>query len=105
MTMLDFRTLWEQALPFDVYVAASSQHRGLWEGLYRIARLPEWALSAVPAGARRRLLVLAEDWCGDASNTVPVLARLADAVPELELRVLRRGLAVALRAEADWTPL
>jgi Thioredoxin len=90
MTMLDFRTLWEQALPFDAYVAASSQHRGLWEGLYRIARLPEWALSAVPAGTRRRLLVLAEDWCGDASNTVPVLARLADTVPELELRVLRR---------------
>ena len=90
MTMLDFRTLWEQALPFDAYVAASSQHRGLWEGLYRIARLPEWALSAVPAGTRRRLLVLAEDWCGDASNTVPVIARLADAVPELELRVLRR---------------
>lgn len=90
MTMLDFRTLWEQALPFDAYVAAGSQHRGLWEGLYRIARLPEWALSAVPAGTRRRLLVLAEDWCGDASNTVPVLARLADAVPELELRVLRR---------------
>ena len=90
MTMLDFPTLWEQALPFDAYVAAGSQHRGLWEGLYRIARLPEWALSAVPAGTRRRLLVLAEDWCGDASNTVPVLARLADAVPELELRVLRR---------------
>jgi Thioredoxin len=90
MTMLDFRTLWEQALPFDAYVAASSQHKGLWEGLYRIARLPQWALSAIPAGSRRRLLVLAEDWCGDASNTVPVLARLADAVPELELRVLRR---------------
>jgi len=90
MTTLDFRTLWEQALPFDAYVAASSQHRGLWEGLYRIARMPDWALTAVPGGARRRLLVLAEDWCGDASNTVPVIARLADAVPELELRVLRR---------------
>ena len=48
--MLDFRTLWEQALPFDAYVAAGSQHRGLWEGLYRIARLPEWALGALPAG-------------------------------------------------------
>ena len=90
MTMLDFRSLWEQALPFDAYVAASTQHRGLWEGLYRIARLPEWALGAMPAGTRRRLLVLAEDWCGDASNTVPIVARLADASPGLELRVLRR---------------
>jgi hypothetical protein len=90
MTTLDFRSLWDQALPFDAYVAASTQHRGLWEGLYRTARMPEWALGALPAGARRHLLVLAEDWCGDASNTVPVLARLADAVPGLELRVLRR---------------
>ncbi|HKU60148.1 MAG TPA: thioredoxin family protein [Gemmatimonadales bacterium] len=90
MTTFDFRALWDQALPFEAYVAASSQHRGLWEGLYRLARIPQWALDAVPAGTRRRLLVLAEDWCGDASNTVPVVARLADAVPELELRVLRR---------------
>ena len=90
MTTLDFSSLWDQALPFDGYVAASTQHRGLWEGLYRTARLPDWALSALPPGVRRRLLVLAEDWCGDASNTVPVLARLADAVPGLELRVLRR---------------
>jgi hypothetical protein len=90
MTTLDFRSLWDQAVPFAAYVTASTQHRGLWEGLYRTARLPEWALGALPAGVRRRLLVLAEDWCGDASNTVPVLARLADAVPGLELRVLRR---------------
>ena len=90
MMTLDFSSLWEQALPFDRYVAASTQHRGLWEGLYRTARLPEWALGALPAGVLRRLLVLAEDWCGDASNTVPVLARLADAVPGLELRVIRR---------------
>lgn len=90
MTMLDFRSLWEQALPFDAYVAASTQHRGLWEGLYRIARLPEWALGAMPAGTRRRLLVLAEDWCGDASNTVPILAKLSDLAPGIELRILRR---------------
>ena len=90
MTTLDFRSLWDQALPFDAYLAASTQHRGLWEGLYRTARLPEWALGALPGGVVRRLLVLAEDWCGDASNTVPVLARLADAVAGLELRILRR---------------
>ena len=88
--MLDFRSLWDQALTFDAFVAASTKHRGLWEGLYRTARLPDWALAAVPAGQERRLLVLAEDWCGDASNTVPILARLAEAVPGLELRILLR---------------
>ena len=34
--------------------------------------------------------MLAEDWCGDASNTIPVLAKLVEQVPGLELRVLRR---------------
>src|SRR5262249_9445631 len=31
-----------------------------------------------------------EDWCGDASNTVPVIARLAAALPNVEMRVVKR---------------
>jgi hypothetical protein len=88
--MLDFRNLWDKAQPLEAFVASSANHKALWQGIYRIARLPEWAISAVPVGARRRLLVLAEDWCGDASNTVPILAKFADAVPGLELRIIRR---------------
>lgn len=88
--MLDFRNLWENALTFDAFLAASTRHKGLWEGLYNIARIPGWAADAVPAGARRKLLVIAEDWCGDASSTVPVLARLAAEVPGLELRIILR---------------
>ncbi|HET6576720.1 MAG TPA: thioredoxin family protein [Gemmatimonadales bacterium] len=88
--MLDFRNLWENALTFDAFLAASTKHKELWEGLYNIARIPGWAADAVPAGARRKLLVIAEDWCGDASSTVPVLARLAAEVPGLELRIILR---------------
>ncbi len=88
--MVGFRELWEVALPYERFVAASEQHRGLWEGIYRLVRVPEWAFQAVPPGTRRRLLVIAEDWCGDASSTIPVVARFADAVPGMELRVLRR---------------
>jgi hypothetical protein len=67
--MLDFRTLWDRALPYPEFLAASTKHKGLWEGIYAIARLPAWATGALVPGARRRLLVLAEDWCGDASST------------------------------------
>lgn len=88
--MQDFRTLWDNALTFDAFQAASTKHKGLWEGLYKIARLPAWATESVPADARRKLLVIAEDWCGDASSTVPVLARLAHEAPGLELRIIRR---------------
>jgi len=86
----DFRELWDLALPYGRFVAESEHHRGLWEGIYNLMRVPEWAFQAVPPGTRRRLLVIAEDWCGDASSTVPVVARFADAVPGMELRLLRR---------------
>jgi hypothetical protein len=89
-TMLDFRSLWDRALTYPDFLAASTKHKGLWEGIYSIARLPEWAVTALPPGIRRRLLVLAEDWCGDASSTIPLVAKLSDQVPGLELRILRR---------------
>lgn len=88
--MLDFRTLWGEALTYEAFLATSTKHKGLWEGIYGIAQVPAWAIAALPAGVERKLLVIAEDWCGDASSTVPVLAKLADTVPGLELRVILR---------------
>ena len=90
MALVGFRELWDQALTYQRFVAESEQHRGLWEGIYRLMRVPEWAFQAVPVGTLRRLLVIAEDWCGDASSTIPIVARFADAVPGMELRLLRR---------------
>jgi hypothetical protein len=90
MTMLDFRTLWDRALTYPEFLGACTKHKGVWVGIYAIARLPDWATRALAPGARRRLLVIAEDWCGDASNTIPIVAKLVDQVPGLELRVLRR---------------
>jgi len=88
---LDFKTLWGKALTFNAFVAGcQAEHCGLWQGIYNLARVPDWARAAIPAGATRKLLAIAEDWCGDASNTVPVIAKLADLVPSLELRVILR---------------
>jgi Thioredoxin len=88
---MDFKQLWQQAMPFDDYVRESApEHRPLWDGVYRLARVPHWALAPVAGGDARHLLVLAEDWCGDAVNTVPVLARWAQRAPGVSLRILRR---------------
>jgi hypothetical protein len=89
VSLLPFTELWHQARSFDAFLAASGANRGLWEGLYRLARVPAWA-EGVTGGRTIRLLVLAEDWCGDASNTVPFLARWASQTPGVELRILRR---------------
>ena len=45
---------------------------------------------AAALGGAWHLLVLSEDWCGDAVNSVPVIARLAELAPNVDLRVLAR---------------
>jgi hypothetical protein len=89
-TGLDFRELWQAALTHSGFVeAANPMHRGLWEGLYRVAKVPEWAAVADGTGPRH-FLALVEDWCGDAVNTIPVVARWVESVPGFDLRLLRR---------------
>lgn len=85
-----FAPLWDQALTFDQFVRESTQHCDLWTGVYRTAKVPAWAAeAALQLGRRFRFVVIAEDWCGDASSTVPVVARFAEAIGA-ELRILRR---------------
>jgi len=87
---MDFSTLWKSALPYADFVAASElKHRGLWEGLYRLARVPEWAVAAPVLGDSEEPDPIAVPR-GDASNTLPVLARLAELAPGLELRLIKR---------------
>jgi hypothetical protein len=88
---LDFRALWACAQTYDEFVAQSHHHCALWTGVYRLARVPPWALERACAGGQPyRLLALAEDWCGDASSTLPYVAKLGDQAHCLELRGLRR---------------
>jgi hypothetical protein len=93
MAELDYAHYWTLATPWERYLEQEvREHRALWEGVWTRARIPEWALAAAArAGGPWRLLVISEDWCGDASNTVPVVARLAAELPErFAVRVLRR---------------
>lgn len=69
----------------------STQYVPMWEAVYRTARVGDDLVAAAQAlGRRFRLLAIVEDWCGDAINSVPVLARWVERVPALELRLVRR---------------
>ena len=82
---------WDRAISYDAFLDVAEKHVDLWRGLYERFVVPPDVLARVSAfQGDWRLLVLSEDWCGDASNTVPVLARLAEAVPSFELRLLAR---------------
>ncbi|MGD8362131.1 MAG: thioredoxin family protein [Gemmatimonadota bacterium] len=62
-----------------------------WRGIYNRARVPDDLLRrAKEIDSTWHLLVLTEDWCGDGANSVPYLAKLAEATPSLELRLLSR---------------
>ena len=86
----DFPGLWAQGVPWRDYLRPEMEYLDLWRGSFERVVIPEWASAAFAKTPLARLLVLAADWCGDAVNTVPVLAGLAERVPGLELRVLER---------------
>ena len=92
MAELDYRAYWDGAYGWDEYLAGEvHKHQELWRATYARAAVPEWAVRrAREIGGDWRLLVISEDWCGDAFNTVPVMARMAEALPNVQLRVVRR---------------
>lgn len=92
------REAWEAGFGWEAYLEDEVvEHRALWHAVWERASVPPALLQRARAvGGRWRLLVISEDWCGDAINTVPVIARLAGALPEVELRVVKRDEHLAL---------
>ncbi len=86
----DFKKLWEEALPFSQFLTEAVDQQALWEGVYRTNRLPAWAEAICGSAPPLKLLTIAEDWCGDAANTVPIVERFAEAVPCVEHRIIKR---------------
>jgi hypothetical protein len=85
------RQRYEQASTFDDYLAGVTKHAELWRGVYDRVRLTDAQVARVQAlGGPWHLLVLSEDWCGDAVNVVPVVARLGDLAANVDVRVLGR---------------
>jgi len=82
---------WDAALSLDAFIAQATMHRDLWQTTRRLAQISDAHRTAAQAlTSPLRVLVLLEDWCGDAIHTVPVVLRLVEANPLLALRVLQR---------------
>ena len=76
---------------FSEFLERPKQNSELWDALYNRAKLSD---DVYPRVARLRqqwhLLVLSEDWCGDSMSTLPVIARLTEATPLIEMRIIGR---------------
>ena len=80
-----------RAQTFEEFLRGAQESGHPWREFYDRARVPEaFLLRGRGLKASWHLLALAEGWCGDGANSLPPLARLAEAAPGLELRVLPR---------------
>lgn len=81
----------EKGRTFTAFLDSVEANSDLWWTLSDRVTLHHESVARIAAVAGQwRLLVLADDWCGDAVNILPVIAGLADAAPNLTLRILGR---------------
>jgi hypothetical protein len=88
---MTYENAYASGVPFSEFVRDARANRTQWESFAR--RAPLIAEAAAPLAELKsclRLLVLADDWCGDAVNTLPVIARMVESAENVELRVVPR---------------
>jgi Thioredoxin len=78
-----------QGMTFPEYLAQMRTNRERFVG-----RLAEVEITpddrAAIGGRKLRILVITEDWCGDALVGFPALAKLVEGAPDVEMRVFLR---------------
>jgi hypothetical protein len=86
----DYAAVYARGVTFAAFLDEVKSRAAEWHQHYNDAAVPPELMSRMRAlPERRRILVVAEDWCGDSVNSLPYLARLVDGAPErLELRVI-----------------
>ena len=76
---------------FAEFIARPIKDHELWVALYKRVTIPIEISARVEAlGGHWHLLVLSEDWCGDSVNIVPIIAKLTEAVSNMDMRILAR---------------
>lgn len=76
---------------FTEFLAKPKKYKELWDALYKRAVVPEAVLVRSKTLQQPwHLLVLSEEWCGDSINTLPLVARLTEAMPGVDMRIVGR---------------
>jgi hypothetical protein len=78
-------------LTFDEMLASATSNQELYAGIRaRAAAPPEFVERIAATGRHWHLLVISEDWCGDAVNIVPFVDALGVASEDVEMRLVAR---------------
>lgn len=83
--------VYESGLTFSQYQTRMTVFRQAMADHLAALRLPaEDAADLAQVTDPRRVLVLTEDWCGDSMLNLPILARVLEAMPDAEARIVKR---------------
>lgn len=85
----ELREIWEGGRTFEDFLGTATRRRPLWDRLVREGSVPgDLVARARAVGGTWRILAVAEDWCGDSAYNLPYVAKLAAAVPGVDLRIV-----------------
>jgi hypothetical protein len=85
------RERFEQGMTFQQYLDQMGTNKETFvKFLSEIVIRPEDKAALAKLGKKLKLMVITEDWCGDALYNVPVLAKLVEGNPNIEARVFLR---------------
>ena len=85
------RARWDKGITYDAFKAAMTRNQERFaENEGRATLDPETVRTFTSLPKPLRVLVLAEDWCGDVVANLPILGRLAKEVPTLDVRIFYR---------------
>lgn len=79
-----------QGMTYDAYKAQMTKNREQLEENERTVQLRKEDLDAFRRASPLHVLVLTEDWCGDALANVPIVGRIAKETGSIDLRVFLR---------------
>lgn len=87
---INYSEIYDQGITWSAFLDAAKARTDEWRPRYSNAAVSADTVSRLRAlPSRRKLLVVAEDRCGDSAQTIPYVARLIDAAPDrLELRIV-----------------
>jgi len=87
-----------RAMSYERYLASDPARAGGWQAVHDRVRLTEAQRGEIASFTREmKVLVVSGIWCGDCVQQGPLLARIAEANPRIDLRWVDRD------AEADFS--
>jgi hypothetical protein len=85
------RARWDKGITYDAFKAEMTRNQERFvQNESRVVLDPETVRTFKSLPQPLRVLVLAEDWCGDVIANLPVLGRILKEAPQLDVRVFYR---------------